>query len=172
MEGGYSMKLWVEVYSPGLKTHTRRIYFWHPGSDFCGLLEPNLQLNSTFCFRPWNKTYPFSGKKYKNPYPISNKRHLKTIPFGAVHIGIYIADLEEFIPPCNPLERSGELENSGSTIKDINHKNWHTCTFVTLTQVWSHFVQTVVFKVDLRLNFRIPGLLPRSAVMNMNIEQF
>ena len=127
MEGGYSMKLWVKVYSPGLKTHTRRIYFWHPSSDFCGLLEPNLQLNSTFCFRLWNKTYPFSGKKYKNPYPISNKSRLKTIPFGAVHIGIYIADLEEFIPPCNPLERRGELENSGSTIKDINHKNWHTC---------------------------------------------
>ena len=129
MGGGYSMKLWVEVYGPAFKTHalfqTRRIYFWHLSFDFCGLLEPNFQLNSTSCFRPWNKTYPFSGKKYKNPYPISKKNRLKTIPFGAVHTGVYIADIEEFILPCNPSERRGELENSGSTIKDINHKNRH-----------------------------------------------
>ena len=106
--GGFSMKLWVEVYSPGLKIQTRRIYFWHPSWDFCGLLEPNFQLNSTSCFKPWNKTYPFSGKKCKDPYPIFKKNLLKTIPFGAAHTSIYryLADIGVY-PSLQPLGEEG-----------------------------------------------------------------
>ena len=80
-------------------------------------------------FHTVEQNIPISGKKCKTPHLISKKNCLKTIPFGAAHTSIYIADIEEFIspPPAhNPTERRGELEISGSTIKDINHKFYNT----------------------------------------------